>query len=96
MIPNKEKEGWQYLAVKEISKLLRRITSKHHGDFYCFNCLRPFRTENELKSHEKVCKSKDFCGIAMPSDKDILSLINKYVNVNIFVELQCHQKRIIR
>ena len=26
MIPNEEKEGWHYLAVKKLSKLLRGIT----------------------------------------------------------------------
>ena len=35
MIPNKEKEGWHYLAVKKLSTLLRGITSKHHENFYC-------------------------------------------------------------
>ena len=63
MIPNIEKEGWHYLAVKKLSPLLHRVTSKHKGDFYCLNCLHSFRTENKLKSHEKVCKNKDFCGI---------------------------------
>ena len=33
MIPNEEKEGWRYLAVKKLSTLLRGITSKHYGDF---------------------------------------------------------------
>ena len=66
MIPNEEKEGWHYLAVKRLSILLRGITSKHHG----LNCLHSFRKENKLKSHEKVCKNKDFCGIVMPSKKD--------------------------
>ena len=28
-----------------------------------------FRTENKLKSHEKVCKNKQNCGIAIPSEK---------------------------
>ena len=28
MIPNKEKEGWHYLAVKKLSVLLRGITSR--------------------------------------------------------------------
>ena len=60
MIPNKEKEGCHYLAVKKIFTLLRGITSKHNGDFYCFNCLHTFRTENKLKSHEKLCKNKVF------------------------------------
>ena len=29
MIPNEEKEGWHYLAVKKMFTLLRGITSKH-------------------------------------------------------------------
>ena len=70
MIPNEEKEGWHYLAVKKLSTLLRGITSIHHGDFYCLNCLHSFRTEN-------------------------LNLVKKYVKIKIFVELYCHQKRII-
>ena len=44
----------------ELSILLRGITSKHHGNFYCLNCLDSFRTENKLKPHEKVYKNKDF------------------------------------
>ena len=57
MIRNEEKEGWNYLAVKKLSRVLRGITSKHYGDFYCLNCLHSFRTENKLKSHEKICKN---------------------------------------
>ena len=63
MIPSEEKEGWHYLAVKKLFTLLRGITSKHHGDFYYLNCLHSFKTEIKLKSHGKVCKNKDFCGI---------------------------------
>ena len=61
---------WHYLEVKKLSALLLRITSKTNGDFYCLNCLHSFRIENKHKSHEKVCKNKDFCGIVMPSEKD--------------------------
>ena len=61
MIPNEEKEGWHYLAIKRLSTLLRGITSKHHSDFYCLNCLQSFRTENKLKSHENVFKKKLPC-----------------------------------
>ena len=32
-------EKWHYLAVKKLSTLLRGITSKSDGDFYCLNCL---------------------------------------------------------
>ena len=44
---------------KKFSALIYRETLKHHGDFYCLNYLNSFRTENKLKSHEKVCKNKD-------------------------------------
>ena len=82
MIPIEEKEGWNYLTVKKLSALQREITSKHDGQFYCFNCVYSFITENKLKSHEKVSKchekvskNKDFCGIVMPSEKvNILEL----------------------
>ena len=77
MIPNEEKEEWHYLAVKKLFVLIHGITSKYKGDFYCLDGLHSFRTENRLKSNEKVCKKKDFCGIVMPSEKNnILDLIN--------------------
>ena len=44
MTSNREK--WHYLAGKKLSALLKRITSKHYGDFYCLNCLLSFRTKN--------------------------------------------------
>ena len=34
MIRNKEKEGWQYLVVKNISALLHKQTSNQKGGFY--------------------------------------------------------------
>ena len=45
------------------------------------NCLYSFRTEteNKLKSHEKVCKNKDFCGILMPSENDKILEFNQYM-----------------
>ena len=51
---------WYYLAVKELSALLRGITSKHDGDFYCLNCFYPFTTKKALKKHENVCKNHDY------------------------------------
>ena len=67
MIPNKE--GWHYLALIKLSRLLRGITSKHDVYFYCWNCLHSFRTENIIKSDKKVCQNKYFCGIVMPPEK---------------------------
>ena len=81
MIPNEEKEGWHYLAVKKLLALFHGITSKHKGDFYCLNCLHSFKTENRLRSHEKVCKNKDFRGIVMPSEKDNVLEFNQYMNI---------------
>ena len=50
MIPNVQNEVWQYLQVQKITASLRRITSKHDGDFYCLNFVLFFWTENKLKS----------------------------------------------
>ena len=67
--------------------MLRGLTSKHRGDFYCLNCLHSFRTEkwkskfsnSKIKSHEKVCNNKDFCGIVMSSEKDNILEFNQYM-----------------
>ena len=79
MIPNEENEGRHYFALKNLSVLLHGISSKHRGDFYCLKCLHSFRAENKLKSHEKVCKNRDFCGILMPSVKDKILEFNQYM-----------------
>ena len=71
---------------KKLSTLLRGVTSKHHGDFYCLNYLHSSGTENKLKSHEKVCKNKDFCGISMPSEKDNILEFNQYTKSD---KIQC-------
>ena len=41
--------------------------------------LHSFRTENKLKSHEKICKNKDFCGTVMPLEKNNILEFNQYV-----------------
>ena len=41
-------EKWHYLAVEKLSALLKGITSKHVGDFYCLNCFRAYTIENRL------------------------------------------------
>ena len=80
MIPIKKIEGlWNNLAVKKLSTLLRGITSKHHDAFYCLNCVHSFKTENKLKSYEKVCTNKNFCGCVMPSGKKKRLECNQYI-----------------
>ena len=46
--------NWHYLTIKNISRLLRGITSNHNGDYYCLNCLHSYRTKSKFKKHEKV------------------------------------------
>ena len=58
------------------------ITSKHKGNFYCLNCLHSSKTENKIKSHEKVCKNKDICEIVMPSEKDNILEFNQYMKTD--------------
>ena len=37
-------EKWHYLAVKNLSGLLKGITSTHEKGFYCLNCFHSYRT----------------------------------------------------
>ena len=73
IVENNSKRWWIVTSFsKKIIKLFTLLigtTSKHHGEFYCFNCLHSFRTENKLKCYEKVCKNKKFYGFVMPSKK---------------------------
>ena len=58
-------EKWNYLAVKNVSALLRLKTGNNHADFYCLNCFCAYTTENKLESHKKVCENHDYCSIEM-------------------------------
>ena len=51
---SKGRPRWHYLAVQKLSALLREVTSKHRGDFYCLNYFHSFATEtnlNRIKKH---------------------------------------------
>ena len=45
------KKLWHYLVVKKLSALLRGITSKNNGEFYCVNCPHSFRTKKQQKKN---------------------------------------------
>ena len=47
---------WKWSFSKTLSALLKVITSKHDGDFYCLNCLHLFRTKNKLESKKSMWK----------------------------------------
>ena len=60
--------NWRYLATKNISALLRGITSNHNGDFYCLNCFHSYTAKEKLKKHERICNNYDFGYIKMPDE----------------------------
>ena len=54
---------WRRMASdcsKKLPALLREITSKDHGDFYCLNSLHSLRTEDKCGSQKKYEKIKTF------------------------------------
>ena len=53
---------------KTVSEILREITSKNNGHYYCLDCLHTFRTKNKRKYHKKLCENKDLCNFIMPSE----------------------------
>ena len=48
--------------------MLRGITPKHDGDFYCLNCFYPFTTKEALEKHENVCNGHAYCYVEMPDE----------------------------
>ena len=71
---------------KKLSALLRGITSKYYGDFYCLNCLHAFATENKHESHKKVCENEDFYKFLMFSEDT--KTFNKAPFI-IYADLEC-------
>ena len=65
-------QKWHYLVVKNLSGLLRGITSNHKEDFYCLNCFHSYRTENKLEAHKKICENHDYCHVEMPTKNNII------------------------
>ena len=66
-------EKWYYLTVKNLSGLLRGITSNHAGDFYCLNCFCVYSTKNKVEAHKKICENHDYCHVEMPTkDNNII------------------------
>ena len=54
-------EKLYYLAVKKLSALLRGITSKQVGEFYCLNSFHSYATKIMLEKHRRVCEDHDYC-----------------------------------
>ena len=60
-------ENWHYLVVKNLSGLLRGITSNHKEDFYCLNCFCSYSINNKLEDHKKICENHSYCHVEMPT-----------------------------
>ena len=54
-------QKWHDLVVKNLSGLLRGITSNHNEDFYFLNCFHSYSTKNKLEAHKKICENHDYC-----------------------------------
>ena len=59
---------WNYLTVKSLSALLRRMTSNHNENFYYLNCFHSYSTKQKLKKHETECNDHDYCYVEMPDE----------------------------
>ena len=87
-------QRWHYLAVKNLSGLLRGITSNHKEDFYCLNCFHSYRTENKLESRKKICENHDYCHVEMPTkDNNIIKYNHGEKSMKvpfiIYADLEC-------
>ena len=78
IVPSMITDGkkWHFLAVKKLSALLRRITSKYVRDFYDLNCFHSYSTKNKLKKHKDVCENYDYCCV------EVLKEDNKVLKYN--------------
>lgn len=45
-----------YVAIKRLSALIRGLSSRHDGDYYCRNCLYSLRTVDTMELYYDVCK----------------------------------------
>ena len=71
------------MALSCSKKIICNITwTNFISGFYCLNSLDSFRTENKFKSHEKVSKNTDFCGIEVPSEKGKILEFNQYMKLD--------------
>ena len=92
MISNSE--NWHYLVVKNLSGLLRGITSNHKEDFYCLNFFHSYRTKNKLKAHQKIFENHDYCHVEMPTkDNNIIKYNQGEKSITlpfiIYADLEC-------
>ena len=67
------------ILLEKMSPLLKAITLKHHGYFYCLNCIHSFARKSKFESHEKLHKTKNVCLIALSTQKHKISEFNRFM-----------------
>ena len=87
-------QKWHYLVGKNLSGLLRGITSNHKEDFYCLNCFHSYRTENKLELHKQICENHDYCHVEMHTkDNNIIKYNHGEKSMKvpfiIYADLEC-------
>ena len=66
-------------AIKKLFALLREVKSKHDSDFYCLNFLHSYRTKNKLELHKEEYANKDFGGVGMLFEENIMLKFTQYL-----------------
>ena len=87
-------EKWHHLVIKNLSGLLKGITSNNVGDFYCLNCSCAHSTKNKLQKHIKICENHYYCHVEMPTkDNNIIKYNHGEKSIKmpftIYADLEC-------
>ena len=92
-----DSEKWHHLAVKNLPRLLRGISSKHVGNHYGLGCFHSYSTAEKLKKHERLCNNHKFCEIEMPTEKDkILKYSQESKSLRVPVACYCDIESLIK
>ena len=84
---------------KKLAKLLKRITSRHHGNSYCLNCLLSLATTARFESYKKLCENEGFCNIVHLFEDIKILEFNQYHKSDktpfiIYADLKCLMEEI--
>ena len=90
---------WHYLAVSNLSGLLRGVTGNHNGECYCLNCFLAYTTKNKLETHKKLYENRDYCYVEMPNeDNEIIKYNHGEKSMKapfiIYADLECLLQKI--
>ena len=94
-------ENWHYLVVKNLSGLLRGITSNHKEDFHCLNCFCAYSMKNKIKDHKKIHENNKYCHVEMPTkDNNIIKYNQGEKSIKlpfaIYADFECLLEKISR